>query len=84
MFIPDFCNLLWINNSNAKVHKRKFICPELQRKMFTYMNKKGKDFLGKVTSLFPYMLSLVQNQSEGAVLPPVTQPTPTLLDASSS
>ena len=64
--------------SNDKVHRRTYVAPVLQKKMFSYLKKNGKDFSRTVTPLFPYMLSLVQNQGEGAAIPTATQHTPTL------
>jgi hypothetical protein len=65
--------------SKTKTHRGFYEAPKLVPKIFSYLQRDGKDFYGKVTSMLPYMVELVQGQTQGEGLgtPTDSQHTPT-------
>lgn len=65
--------------SKTKTHRGFYEAPKLVPKLFSYFQKDGKDFSGKVTPNFPYMVELVQSlhQGEESGTPTYSQHTPT-------
>ncbi|GJQ90280.1 putative ribonuclease H-like domain-containing protein [Tanacetum coccineum] len=62
---------------NVPVPLDHFPIHALSNKVFSFMVKKGKHFLGKVTPLFPNMLvQPTEDEGEGSVRPSEPQPTP--------
>jgi hypothetical protein len=65
--------------SKTKTHRGFHNAPKLVPKIFSYLEKDGKGFSGKVTPITPYMVQLVQsiNQGEGSGTPTDSHHTPT-------
>ncbi|GJR69854.1 hypothetical protein Tco_0015919 [Tanacetum coccineum] len=58
-----------------ETHNRIYIAPSHTKKVFANMKRQGKDFSGRVTSLFPTMVVQVQEeQGKGSDMPTITQP----------
>ncbi|GJY53586.1 hypothetical protein Tco_0445250 [Tanacetum coccineum] len=66
-------------------HKKIYATHSHTKKVFANMKRRGKDFSGRDTPLFPTMIVQAQEQEgEGSVMPIVPQYTPTINQPSSS
>ncbi|GKB41485.1 hypothetical protein Tco_0886427 [Tanacetum coccineum] len=77
--IIDFLTRSFIHYAltNVPVPLDHFPIHALSNKVFSFMVKKGKHFLGKVTPLFPNMLvQPTEDEGEGSERPSEPQPTP--------
>ncbi|GJU54521.1 hypothetical protein Tco_1228235, partial [Tanacetum coccineum] len=78
---PRFLQI-FLSNQLKDVHVPldHFLVPTLTKKVLTFMVKKGKNFLGKVTPLFDFMLvQQIEDESEASERPSDSQPYPLLL-----
>lgn len=50
--------------TTIKTHRATFYATSLQKKVFSNLKNNGKDFSGRVTPLFPYMVNLPQKKGE--------------------
>ncbi|GJS15710.1 copia protein [Tanacetum coccineum] len=75
---PRFISIFLSNQlTNVPVPLDHFPIHALSNKVFSFMVKKGKHFLGKVTPLFPNMLvQPTEDEGEGSERPSELQPTP--------
>ncbi|GKD52330.1 hypothetical protein Tco_1281306 [Tanacetum coccineum] len=66
-------------------HNRIYIAPSHTKKIFTNMRRRGKDFFGRETSLFPTMMVQAQEEmGEGLAMPTDPHHTPIITQPSSS
>ncbi|GJS64827.1 retrovirus-related pol polyprotein from transposon TNT 1-94 [Tanacetum coccineum] len=62
-------------------HKRIYVTPSHTKKIFANMRRQGKDFSGRVTSLFPTMVVQAQEEmGEGSAMPTDPNTHPSLLN----
>ncbi|GJS48059.1 hypothetical protein Tco_0598180, partial [Tanacetum coccineum] len=76
LMYPRFVQV-FLNNQleGMETHNRIYIAPSHTKKVFANMKRQGKDFSGRVTSLFPTMVVQVQEeQGKGSDMPTITQP----------
>lgn len=65
LLYPRFLQLIIQKQlTTFKRHKGTYAALSLQKKVFSNLKNNGKDFSGKVTPLFPYMVNLPQKQGE--------------------
>lgn len=68
LLYPRFLQLIIQKQlTTFRTHRGTYAAPSLQKKVFSNMKTKGRDFSGKVTPLFPYMVNLPQKQGEDAM-----------------
>ncbi|PWA95250.1 hypothetical protein CTI12_AA052010 [Artemisia annua] len=65
LLYPRFLQLIIKKQlTTFRTHRGTYAAPLLQKKVFSNLKNNGKDFSGKVTPLFPYMVNLPQKQGE--------------------